>query len=448
MCVESRKPVITRSNSNRSSLFSFSLTLESEAKAPKVLKKKKTPDKAIDKTRRRKRTGNKSQPHLSDQRSISSVQLSTAVHRHDSATAQASIHNSLFSRPNRPSLLNQSNEPEQLKDDSYFKLQQIGKLNQIDKLSEQNQQNQTNQQDNLSTDWRREERAFPNSNCLVDQMTKANELNLISTQQMEELNGIFTSTSQEENMHLLNDIFSDNLFSGKLIDNKVDKIELDDIYSFGPQNDEELRFSLNSPLDGSLGGPVPVDQTAEQQAGQLVGSVNQNNLFSMPNNYQTADLKAAQSTSMQFHPANFLNTKVAGQQNGLCKGYPMTGSYSLITGNQQQPTLEVADQNVKQQITPPNQLSPTGQTPCNLSKQNRKKVKNLTSQPKKKAIKFHEYKGPSGVQKKDSLDSPDLLKEQQACLQKQLLNQINTSAKPVSLLVYLWLLKELNQLKK
>ena len=126
--------------SNRTSLF---LSLEPEAKAPKVLKKKKTPDKESDKGRGT-RTGNKSHPHLSNQRPIGSVRLPTsAPHRRD----KAPNHHPLFSRPTKPTLLNQStNEPEKLKDDSYPKLQQIGKLNQIDKLSEQNQQNQANQQ--------------------------------------------------------------------------------------------------------------------------------------------------------------------------------------------------------------------------------------------------------------------------------------------------------------
>lgn len=249
---------------------------------------------------------------------------------------------------------------------------------------------------------------------------------------MEELNGIFTS--QEENMHLLNDIFSDNLIAGKLIDNKVEKIELDDIYSFGHQNDEELRFSL----DSNLGGPI--DQSADHSTNQLVISPNPpNSLFSVAS-YSAADLnsKAGQSSSMQYHHQNFSNTKqVTVQQNG----YPMNGGYSLIASNQQQTTLEATEQNGKQQMTPANQLSPAGQTVANLSKQNRKKVKNLTNQPKKKAIKFHEYKGPNGIQKKDSLDSPDRLKEQQACLQKQLLNQINTSTKPVSAHQVDWRLK-------
>ena len=206
---------------------------------------------------------------------------------------------------------------------------------------------------------------------------------------MEELNGILTG--EEENMHLLNDLFSDNLLAGKLIDNKVDKIELDDIYSFGHQNDEELRFSLNSPLDSGLSGAAP----AEHQTNQLTAG--QCNLFAVPNNYPATDLKPVQST--QFHPQHY-QTKPAAkqvasqQQANLCKGYPMNGGgYSLIVSNQpQQAVLEAVDQNAKQQMTPPNQLSPTGQAASSLAKQNRKKVKNLTSQPKKKAIKFHEYK--------------------------------------------------------
>ena len=227
----------------------------------------------------------------------------------------------------------------------------------------------------------------------VDQMTKATELLISSQQPMENLNGIF---SQEEDMHLLSEIFGcDGQFSSKLIDSK-NKIDSDQngVYLNG---DDELRYNLENPLD-SFSDLAMLDQN--------------NNLFSTTTNHSPSDAKLANIPLLQFNQQANAAKSIKTKQQNVYKNYQSNHNPNSIA--------EPSDQTIQ-----------SGKPiSSHLSKQNRKKLKNLISHPKKKTIKFHEYKGPTSIQKQlrlgDLENGPERVKEQQVCLlHKQLLNQIN-----------------------
>lgn len=280
------------------------------------------------------------------------------------------------------SIQNSTQLNEQLKNDSYF--------NQKDQSNQPNQFNQQNRQNNLiKLHSKKSKNDKANTNQIsVDQMTKSNEINLISTHQMEDLNGILND--QNKNMHLLSDQLNDSLFTSKRIESK-NRNELD-IYNLNSSFDLENHLNNFNDLND-------------------LNALDQSNSLNQLNSNQNLSNYSPENNLIQFN-------QIDNQQNLY-----LNSNFNLLVN--QQPGLDLVDQTSKNTVTA-NQMT-------NLNKQNRtKKIKNVNSLPKKKTpkIKFHEYKGPQANLQKHpkELDAGlDKLKEQQNTLQKQLINQLNNT---------------------